>query len=117
MTPPTPQSSPSQPSKMKSRKITPVSHVMNLLDNEPSYGGDKSSSPISSPKDIIASSPRQLPLTPGMKMKMKMRNEMMLTASENQHGSMRLLFPEESEEVNWLLNVFDPSVAHMSDVL
>lgn len=30
--------------------------------------------------------------------------------------STRILVPEESNEVNWLLNVFDPEVNDMSDV-
>lgn len=35
---------------------------------------------------------------------------------EEARASMRLLMPEESNEVNWLLNLFDPSVSNIREV-
>lgn len=44
------------------------------------------------------------------------RSMWMSQRAREERASMRILAPEESNEVNWLLNVFDPNVSDIREV-
>lgn len=44
------------------------------------------------------------------------RRSIMSQQSSARRASVRMTMPEESEEVNWVLNVFDPTVENIQEV-
>lgn len=44
------------------------------------------------------------------------RRSIMSQQSRERRASVRMTLPEESEEVNWVLNVFNPTVSNIQEV-
>jgi hypothetical protein len=76
----------------------------------PDYQSPERTKPKLMPKGTPPCSPKEI-----IDRRQLMR-ELQAKARPSIRMSTRILVPEESNEVNWLLNVFDPEVNDMSEV-